>query len=264
MTSAVRLIALFFTSLALFSGCFAVRPFTGAPVDQEQLRKAREAKVLDIRYAGAEELSRRLLRPDPIENADLTLYLSESLLNKTAAQLDSTTGWLDSLTSYTIRSIRIKLYNGSAIATVSMAAFNHQYDVDVDLVMDCLLTFSIDSTTVSGNVLQGKFNARLEPFNIVPTVHATGLMSSVDDIIRDILAIKIATINDYLPPIQFPVDFTNEFPVEENHIAVRSGIIMDITTPRHRLQYSLAVKEVLIFTGRVFLALNVRGAGVGK
>lgn len=237
------------------SGCFILRPVAGANVDVQQLKKAREAKVLEVRLNGAQRLSQRMNNGDVIDNADLTFYFSEALLNKAAAQLDSTTGWLDSLTSYSIRSIRVKLYNGSAIATVSMAAFNHEYDVDVDLLMDCLLTFSIDT---------GKFYARLEPFNVLPTVKATGMISSVEGIIEDIVTMKLSTLSDNLPPIQFPVDFNNQFPVQENHVQVRTGMNMNIVTPAQTLQYNLTLKEVLIFKEKLFVALNVRKVGVAK
>ena len=237
------------------SGCFIVRPIAGANIDHHQLQKAREARVLEVRHDGAEQLSRRLDNGDAIENADLSFYFSESLLNKAAAQLDSVTGWIDSLTSYSIRSIRVKLYNGSAIATVSMAAYNHDYDVDVDLLMDCLLLFSIDN---------GKFYARLEPFNVVPTVKASGMISSVEGIIEDIVTMRLSTLGDNLPPIQFPVDFNNQFPVQANYVEVRTGMNMNITTPAQVLQYNLSLKEVLIFKEKLFLALNVKKAGVKK
>lgn len=236
-------------------GCFIIRPIAGATIDHHRLQKAREARVLEVRHDGAQRLSRRLENGDPIENADLTFYFSESLLNKAAAQLDSVTGWIDSLTSYSIRSIRVKLYNGSAIATVSMAAYNHNYDVDVDLIMDCLLLFSIDN---------GKFYARLEPFNVVPTVKATGMISSVEGIIEDIVTMRLSTLSDNLPPIQFPVDFNNQFPVQANYVEVRTGMNMNITTPAQVLQYNLSLKEVLIFKEKLFVALNVKKAGVKK
>ena len=239
----------------LFTGCFILRPFAGANIDIEQLQKAREAKVLEIRRDGALRLSQRLANSDSIQNADLSFYFSEALLNKAASQLDSTTGWLDSLTSYSIRSIRIKLYNGSAIATVSMAAFSHEYDVDVNLLMDCILAFKIDS---------GKFYAKLEPFNVVPNVKASGMIASLEGIIQDIITMKLSTLSDNLPPIQFPVDFNNQFPVQGNSVQVRSVLNMNVTTPPHTLTYSLVLKEVIIFKEKLFLAMNVKKVGVGK
>jgi hypothetical protein len=236
-------------------GCFILRPFAGANVDIAQLQKAREAKVMQIRLAGAQKLADRMTHGDSISNADMSFYFSEGLLNKAASQLDSTTGWLDSLTSYTIRTIRVKLYNGSAIATINMAAFNHQYDVDVNLLMDCILAFSIDS---------GKFYATLEPFNVVPNVRASGMIASLEGIIQDILTMKLSTLSDNLPPIQFPVDFNNRFPVQANSVHVRTGLNMDISTPAQTLSYSLELKEVLIFREKLFVAMNVKKVGVGR
>ena len=236
-------------------GCFILRPFAGANIDIEQLQKAREAKVLEIRRDGAKRLSQRLTKGDSISNADLSFYFSEALLNKAASQLDSTTGWLDSLTSYSIRNIRVKLYHGSAIATISLAAFNHEYDVDVNLLMDCILAFKIDS---------GKFFATLEPFNVVPNVKASGMIASLEGIIQDIVTMKLSTLSDNLPPIQFPVDFNNQFPVQGNSVQVRTGMNMNITTPPQILKYFLVLKEVLIFKEKLFLAMNVKKVGVGK
>ena len=238
-----------------FQGCFILRPFAGANIDIEQLQKAREAKVLEIRHDGAQRLSRRLANGDSISNADLSFYFSEALLNKAASQLDSTTGWLDSLTSYSIRNIRVKLYHGSAIATVSLAAFNHEYDVDVNLLMDCILAFKIDS---------GKFFATLEPFNVVPNVKASGMIASLEGIIQDIVTMKLSTLSDNFPPIQFPVDFNNQFPVQGNSVQVRTGMNMNISTSPQTLKYSLALKEVLIFKEKLFLAMNVKKVGVRK
>ncbi len=239
----------------LFTGCFIIRPFTGASVDFDQLQKAREAKVLQVRHEGADRLSKRLAKSDPIDNADIAFYFSEGLLNKAASQLDNTTGWLDSNTSYNIKSIRVTLYNGSAIATINMAAYNHDYDVDVGLLMDCILAFKIDSE---------KFYAVLEPFNVVPSVRASGIISSFEGIIGDALTMKLSSLSENLPPIQFPVDFNNQFPVQAGTAQVRSGINMDVSTPAQTLLYKLALKEVLIFRGKLFLAMNVKHAGVAR
>jgi hypothetical protein len=236
-------------------GCFIVRPFTGADFDIEQLQKAREAKVLQIRLEGATRLAERLANGDSIGTADMSFYFSEALLNKAASQLDSTTGWLDSLTSYNIRTIRVKLYNGSAIATINMAAYHHEYDVNVNLLMDCLLAFSVDS---------GKFYATLEPFNVVPNVRASGMIGAMEGIIQDILTMKLSTLSDNLPPIQFPVDFKNAFPVTAGAVQVRGGMNLNIVTPARTVHYSLALKEVLILKDKLFVAMNLKNVGVAQ
>ncbi len=256
VTAPFFIVSLFIVHCSLlFTSCFILRPVAGANVDIQQLQKAREAKVLEVRLAGAEHLSQRLANGDSISNADITFYFSEALLNKASSQLDGATGWIDSLTSYNIHTIRVKLYNGSSIATVSLSAFNHEYDVDVNLLMDCVLSFKVDG---------GKFYATLEPFNVVPNIKAGGMIGQFDGIIRDIVTLKLSTLSDNFPPIQFPVDFNNQFPVQANSVQIRSGLNMDISTPAHTLKYSLALKEVLIFKEKLFLAMNVKNVGVGK
>lgn len=240
---------------AALQGCFIIRPFAGADVNIAQLQKAREATVLQVRLNGARRLSDRMANGDPVENADMTFSFSEALLNKAASQLDSTDGWLDSLTSYSIKSIRVKLYNGSAIATIAMTAHSHEYNVKVNLLMDCLLAFSVDS---------GAFSATLEPFNVVPNVKAKGITAALEGIIQDVVTAKLSTISDNLPPIRFPVDFTNQFPVQASSVRIRTGLNMNISTPAQTLQYALELKEVLIFKERLFVAMNVKHAGVVK
>ncbi len=237
------------------SGCFIIRPFAGADIDINRLQRAREATMIGVQRDGALRLADRLATNDPVQNADLVFYFSEALLNKASSQLDGTTGWLDSLNSYSIRTIRVKLHNGSAIATIAMSAFNHEYDVDVNLAMDCILAFSLDS---------GKFVATLEPFNVVPNIKAGGMIASLEGVIRDIVTMKLSTLSSSFPPIQFPLDFNNQFPVQGSSVQVREGINMDITTPAYLLKYSLALKEVLIFADQVVVAMNVRTVGVRK
>ncbi|HAP35080.1 MAG TPA: hypothetical protein DCQ28_03735, partial [Bacteroidetes bacterium] len=133
--------------------------------------------------------------------------------------------------------------------------YNHEYDVDVNLLMDCVLSFKIDS---------GKFYATLEPFNVVPNVKAGGMIGQFDGIIRDIVTVQLSTLSEHLPPIQFPVDFNNQFPVQANSVQIRAGLNMDISTPAHTLKYFLALKEVLIFKEKLFLAMNVKKVGVAK
>lgn len=253
MSSFLRLYLFIFAAALTSAGCFIVRPIAGADIDIPQLQKAREARMMQVRLEGARKLADRLVKGDSVDNADMTFTFSEALLNKAAAQLDSSSGWLDSLTSYSIRSVRVKLYNGSAIATIAMTAYHHGYNVKVDLLMDCILSFGVE---------QGVFNATLEPFNVVPNVKASGLIAAVEGIIRDIITMKLSTLADNIPPIRFPVDFQNTFPVQTNSVRIRSGVNLDITTPPQSLTYSLSLKEVLCFREKLFIAMNLKSVGV--
>ncbi len=240
-----------FTILLASSGCFILRPAAGASYDKEQVQKAREAKMMEVKLQAAQRLQTRLADNKPIENSDFTFYFNQELFNKAAAQLDGTIGWLDSLNSYFIRSIRVTLNNGSAVATFNLAVFNHQHNVNVDMLMDCLLDFSVEN---------GKLYARFEPFSISPVVSASGVAGILNDIIADIIELKISEMSQKFPPIEMPIDFENKFPIPQNSLSVRSGINMDISIPGATLAYGLQVKEILIFHNAVVVGMNLTKA----
>ncbi|MDD8017118.1 MAG: hypothetical protein PHP42_01970 [Bacteroidota bacterium] len=244
----------------LFDGCFIIRPVAGASFDREQIQKAREAKTLEIKLQSAQHLQQRLSNGVPFDNADISFYFNQEMLNKAASQLDSTTGWLDSLNSYFIRNIRVTLNNGSAIATMSLAVYNYEYDVNVNLLVDCLLSFKVDNNVASNG--QGKLYAQFEPFTIVPNVSAGGLLSTMENVISDIVELKLSEMSQLFPPIELPIDFSNQFPIQTNTVTVRTGINMDVTIPGQMIQYGLQLKEVLIFKNTMFVALNVTKVNV--
>lgn len=244
-----------FCSPTFFTGCFILRPATGANFDKEQIAKAREAKLLDIRLQAVQRLRERLLSGKPIDNADFSFFFNQEMLNNAASQIDSTTGWLDSLNSYFIRSIRITLNNGSAIASLNLAVYNYQYDVDVDLVVDCLLDFSVEN---------GKLRARFEPFTIVPSVSAGGILSTVSGVLEDLVELKLSEISRTFPPIELPINFANALPLPEHTASIRTGINMDVRIPSQTIYYSLQLKEVLIFKTVLFVALNLKDVSVGQ
>ncbi len=237
------------------SGCFIIRSAAGASFDHEQIQKAREAKTLEIKLQSAQHLQQRLSSNIPFDNADISFYFNQEMLNKAASQLDSTAGWLDSLNSYLIRSIRVTLNNGSAIATLSLAVHNYEYDVNVNLLVDCLLSFKVENNSAAPG--QGKLYAQFEPFTIVPNVSAGGLLFTMENVIGDIVELKLSEMSELFPPIELPIDFSNQFLIQRNTVNVRTGINMDVVIPGQMIEYSLQLKEVLIFKNTMFVALNV-------
>ena len=250
----MKFIILFICSLQ-FCGCFVLKSVTGTNIDIEELSKAREVKVAKLKYDGISKLNSRLQNNDPIENADLIFYFSESLLNKTASQLDSVKGWVDSLNSYSIKNIRVKINDGSALGIISVNVFNLKYNVSVDLLIDCVISFKIDSN---------KLFLHFEPFNIIPFVEASGLISIVEDVIADILTVKLSNLNEQLPLFQIPIDFNNQFNIIENKIAVRNIMNMDILIPQHQLKYAIQLKEVLLFKEKVLVAFNINNIQIKR
>ena len=240
--------ALLLVFTAHLCGCSAIRTLAGADVDLHQLAKAREAAVLEKRWQASAQLAQRLSKGGGVGNADVLCYLSENAVNKAAAQLVLTTGWIDPVTSYVIKDVSVRLYNGSALAALSLDALNSTYDVRVDLMMDCLLTFGFE---------RGELFAELTPFQIAPGVSTGALLSSASDIIRDIVEIRLSNLKKEFPPVRFPVDFAKAVPIHGGFFMIRDRMNMNIQTPQRVLQYTLSLKDILIFEKKALLSFTI-------
>lgn len=240
-----------FTYLLLtFSSCSLLRTITGNELDPERFVKAREAKVLEIRTHSAEQLQKRLTAPDPIDNADIVMFIRESALNQTAHLYDSTNGWLDEKTRMLIRSASIKLYNGVVVLSLVVDAQSESYFVTVRLTMDCVLYLSMNE--------QMQLIGRLEVFNISPDVEAGGVLSGQEELIRNLVSIKLALFGEQMPPFIFPIDFTQQTAIEKFDVRTKEKIDLSISSPRRLLNYTLQLKEILIFQGKILVAMNVK------
>lgn len=237
----------------LFAGCFAIRPIAGADVDMEQLSKAREAAVMTVRYEAALDLSRRIAAHGTGDAADMSLSLTEAALNKAAVQLDSSSGWLDSVTTYRIVHTAIAVHNGSAIATITLTAHNDEHDVDVDLVMDCLVTLRFEKSMLK---------AHLAPFNIAPEVTAHGLKKLASGIIRDIIAIRLDAVAGTLPSIEIPIELHNHLTVPGSDLGVRNGLNMTVHVDQRTLTYDMTIRDVRFFEKNIFISFALTKIGV--
>lgn len=237
------------------SGCAIVKKLAGADIDEAQFAKAREAKAAETRANAAMALEKRLSTGDPIENADILIYLSETSINLIAKQYENTSGWLDKSTSYMIKKVDVKIKNGAAVATLGLIAKNSSWSVDVDLNMDCLLTLE---------TIGGELAIKLEPFNISPEVKAGGLLSSADEIIKNLIKINLAKIGEQMPKIKFPLNYTNSFSMPESKFKINNKVNMEIYNPQRLVNYELKIKEVLFFTGKAFVAINIVNPEVKK
>ncbi len=234
--------------LAAAPGCAVVRSMAGGNIDLEQFAAAREAVMMDVRMRGAEHLARRLQRPPAPEEADLLVTISEAGVRKAVQALVGVPGWLDAQTSYVIDSIDVHLRNGSGVLTLILRAHSTAYDVDVALAMDCALMLGMKD---------GELMAGYEPFNIAPVVKAGGLLSAAEDVIRDVIRVQLARMSRDIPPVKFPVDFTNQMSLEATTVEVRSKVNLDISSPRRVINYGVKVREVLMFDGRMLVALDM-------
>ena len=242
------LLLLLTITLTTLDGCVVVKKLAGADIDPEQFAKAREAKVLEVQLASAQALVQRLGRGGPLENADLVFYLSQDLVNKAAKQIVGTTGWLDSTTNFTVQSVNVVLYNGSAIASLDLLAHSNTYDVDVQLTMDCSLFFVIE---------KNELVARIEPFNISPTVKAKGVLSNFEEIIKNIITLRVGNLSKDFPPMKFPIDFSSQVRMDGTTTNIAAKLNMQVQNPQRLIRYKLTLKEFLVFSSKAFFALNI-------
>lgn len=243
---------LFFIVISL-TGCFIIKKMAGADIDNEQFDKAREAKMLEIKALNLESLSKKLDKGSNALSFDLVFNFSEELLNKVLHQYDSTSGWFDPETKYFIKSMNLKVENGSALVSMGMIANSLKYNVDVDLVTDCLLTFEI---------INNELVLRLEPFNISPNVTAKGVLSSADEIIKNLIKINLADLEKNLPQMKFPVSFTNQVKIDKNVIDITEKVNLSITVPDSRINYRLKIKDIICLSKQVLLTMNVENVEV--
>lgn len=232
----------------LLTSCGIIKKIAGADIDPVQFDKAREAKMMEVKFLAATSLAKRLNEGNPPENADISFYLSEAFLNKIAMQYDSSEGWLDPATSYKILKTKLTLFNGSAIATLTLLAHNNSYNVDVSLSMDCIVTFKM---------LKNELEMNLEPFNISPIADAKGLLGGTDEIIENLIKINLANLSKSFPPLKIPLSFTNDFLLEKANINIKDKVNMVVSYNDYPIKYSLKLNEILIFKGKVFVAMSI-------
>lgn len=240
--------------LAVFAGCGVVRTLAGADIDPERFARAREAKMMDIRARSVHALHERLLSKPPIDNCDVFIGISEDALNRLARQYDSTHGWIDANTQMRICSAAVQLYNGVAIATLALDAWSNDYPVAVALTMDCILYCDVNEKME----LVGK----LEAFNIAPRVDARGLLSGQEELIRNLVAIKVAKLGEQLPPFVFPIDLKQQTAIDGHEARYKEKIDVTVTTPRFLVNTQLRLSEIVVMEKKLFIALNLKSVEV--
>jgi hypothetical protein len=232
----------------LFSGCALVRSMAGGNVDRERYELAREAAAMEIRHRAALQLSDRLLQePDPTD-ADLVLQLEEDFVLRMLDQLEGRRGWLDPETPYVIDSIDGDLHHGSALVALHLRVRNEGYGVDVRLLMDCRLALLPD-----GDALRVEF----EPYHVSPDVAAGGLLSAAEDLISDVIRVKLGTLRDQFPPMRLPLGIEDQVQIDGSVTRVQGTPNLVIDTPRRLLTYDLRLRDVLIFDRHVLVSANL-------
>ncbi|MCB2206410.1 hypothetical protein KQI65_16825 [bacterium] len=234
--------------LPLLTGCSLLRSAAGGNVDRERYALAREAAALEVRHQGVLQLSDRLLRkPDP-SDADLVLQLREDFILRMLAQLRGRKGWIDAETAYVIDSVDGDLYNGSALVTLHLNVRNEGYGVDVRLLMDTQLALVPD-----GDALRVEF----EPYHVAPDVQAGGVLSAAEDIIADVIRVKLGTLREQFPPLRLPLGIDQQLTISGGSTPYEGTPRLVINTPRRLLDYNMQLRDVLIFDDFVLVSANL-------
>ncbi len=229
------------------SGCVIGRQMAGADFNQEEFSKYREAKISELRYQKAKELETKLNNTSPVK-PEIQLSLNKAMLDKIGRQYINSTGWIDNVTSYVIKNMKTELNYGSALMTFSILAYNEKYNVNVDLLMDCIIGFEFKNEEL---LLQ------LEPFNITPIAKAGGLLSTTEDLIERMVQKNLGSMSTSYPPFKFPVNIKKEYILQSSKMSVRDKINMDIESLEKKVDYTINVTDISIFEDVVQVGLNL-------
>lgn len=234
-------------------GCFILHQIAGSNIDEEQFDKARQAKILDLQLKSALKLKDRLSSGEDIEKSDIFLVLEEKFINKILDQYNSSKGWLDKSTSYVINSVDLKIFCGSAVATVNMTAYNNIHNVDVDLNLDCLLTIEQSKKDLQ---------LKLEPFNIAPKVTTRGIYSAAEDVIKNLVKINLGELGNSLPGLNIPVILDEKILLPGSKTDIKDKINFTIENPKRHISFKMKIKELLFIEGKALIALIIEKSEV--
>jgi hypothetical protein len=237
----------------IFSSCSLFERVSGTYVDEEQFELARQAKIMSLQSESSAKLAQRISSGKPIEDGDIVFYISQDFLNKIVRQYETSSGWLDGSTSYVINRVKLVLQNGSAVASLSLTAHSDKYNVDVALVLDCLVL--IESK-------EKELTIKLEPFNIAPDVSTGVVLGPAKKIIKNLILINLAKIGENMPPMKIPVDFSNQMQVPETKMNIKDKINLVVYSPPKNINTTFKLNEILIFDGKVLVSLNLENISI--
>ncbi len=227
------------------SSCSIINSMMGVNFNNEDFALYREAKITSLRLSKTKELEKKLTNQT---KSDIEVILSYDMLKKVLSQYIGANGYLDEATSYTISDMKLTLHNGSGISSLYIKANNKAYGVDVDLIMDCLLSFELKDTVLLTSI---------EPFNISPIVKTGTLLSSTQDLIERLIKMNLATISDSYPPVTLPLTFKQSFILNKQKTEIRNTINMDISLNSSKVDYNIKLKDIFIFNNQVKLFIDI-------
>ncbi|MFH1052584.1 MAG: hypothetical protein V1779_16820 [bacterium] len=244
----MRKLLILLLSVTLLSACGIVEHIAGVGFDNGQFEKARQAKILELQLKSAQALEKRLEAGSGISDYDLTVVLDEKFMNNLLDNYESATGMLDDATDYVIKGVEAKLVNGSAIASFELLAHNETHNIDVNLLLDCLIMIE----TKGKDLL-----LKVEPFNISPILTTRGIYSSAEELIKKLIKLNLANLNKSLPPLKIPLNIENEIQIAGSKTDVKSNINLTIINPDRNVKFILKINDILFFNEKILIGLNL-------
>lgn len=236
----------------LVNSCQVFDVISGANIDEQRFALHREAKIKEIRVEKSTKVLERITKRGIFENSDISMILSEDLINDFVKCYDGTKGYLNYSTSYTVDSTQVKLLNGAAVATIFLKAYEASNKVNVNMVMDALITFRKEADYLVSDI---------EPFNITPIVDKSVLVLS-KDALANLIKINTADMNKNLPPMKIPLTQKGDFKVDKIDFIVKDNINFQLKSDARKLVYNLQSNEPLILDKKMIINLYIENLKV--
>lgn len=249
---------LIFSFVSVLISCFScslIKAAAGADFDTAAYQKAREARITEIKMRETSGLLKRAAKAKLFEDAEIVVKIGSNLLNKIAGRFVGVEGWLDEDNSFITDSIFIELKNGYGIASLKLRAKNHNYGIDVMLIMDCLAVLKYK---------ENELYLGIEPFNISPVVETGFLLSGLRETIRNLLLLNLGELGNKFKGIKIPLNIDNSFLVKGSEHIISGKVNAAIALPDIAVALNLKLSEVIFLEEGVVVTFDIAEGKANK
>lgn len=239
----------------VLNACSIINKFVGADVDPEQFDLARKARMLEVQSTAIEKQLNYIAKSNNILKSDFVFKIKDSLLNKLAEQYEGIGGWLDTENSFIIKSTKIAFEFGSASGSIALIARNHKYNLDVHLVSDCIIELEKSESADKSNSIP-KVRMKLIPYNINVDVSSTGVFAYFKEIVRNLVKINLANLENNLPPIEIPIEFQTNVEIPSINYINKEKVNFILFTEKRKIMINIKIKDILFFDGFAVITAN--------
>lgn len=194
--------------------------------------------------AALARLRDQLASPHGVTDADAVAIIDERVLAATAAQLSDLEIKLTNGALLHVTSVALELRDAAALVRLGVEARPTPSATAVKL----LVTGYLGSGEVSGSRLR-------MPFRLTDVALDGAQPSIFGSLLREWLL--PARWNGALPPLELPLQLSQELEIPAARFEVNGQLPMEITTPAYRVKADFIPTAVLILDGRMVVALNL-------